>query len=429
VRDQLLGKAPKDYDVATSATPDQVRQIFGTRRTIPVGMAFGVITVIGNKSTGNVEVATFRSDGNYSDGRHPDQVTFSDPEHDAQRRDFTINGLFYDPIRAEIHDYVGGQVDLRRRLVRAIRDPQQRFAEDHLRMLRAIRFATVLDFDLAAETLAAIQTLVNNIRTVSGERIAAEMRRLLESPHRGRGLELLRRSGLLDVLLPALPWPLESGDAISGNAQQMAGPSSNGTDDFHNVCQRLSQWPARRDGLELSLSVLTLTELLRHQVAANRWRPEAGWLSTPTSQAVMRNFATRMKQLVSDWRLSNESKTIFKTIQFGLPVLAQADRLPWSQLQPTLLLPNVEVAVETVAVLSANGWIDAAAVVRCRDCLTWSAERLNPAPLLTGDKLRQLGIGAGPQMGRILSELRQRQLDGQLWDSAAARDWVRSHLR
>ncbi|MCR4411750.1 MAG: CCA tRNA nucleotidyltransferase, partial [Thermoguttaceae bacterium] len=140
VRDQLMGLDPKDYDVATSAVPEQVRQVFGRRRTVAVGAAFGVITVVGPPGAGQIEVATFRSDRTYSDGRHPDEVVFSSPEEDAARRDFTINGLFYDPVAQEVIDYVGGRDDLARRLLRAIGDPRQRFAEDKLRLLRAVRF-------------------------------------------------------------------------------------------------------------------------------------------------------------------------------------------------------------------------------------------------------------------------------------------------
>ena len=486
VRDQLLGQTPKDYDVATSATPDQVRAIFGPRRTIPVGAAFGVITVIGNKTTGNVEVATFRSDGKYSDGRHPDQVTFSDPEHDAQRRDFTINGLFYDPVCGEVRDYVGGQADLQLRIVRAIRNPRERFEEDHLRMLRAIRFATVLNFQLDGDTRAAIQGLAEAIRTVSGERIAAEMRRLLESPHRGRGLELLRDSGLMAVLLPPLP----SGPAAStrsGRSEPSPQPPAlpedpqsqpepvrlepeslepvnpepeslepvnpepvslepvslepkspepvipeqpwRWTEDFRDACQQLSQLPPRREGLEISLAVLTLTELLRRATADTARHSHFESLASSAVSSLLRDFAARMRSVVQAWRLSNESKTIFKTLQHSLPVLARARDLPWSRLQPVLLLPRIEVALDTAEVLAASGWMDQASIVRARDCLRWPRERLNPAPLLTGDQLRQVGFSAGPELGRVLAELRQMQLDGALTDGPSAVAWALGQRR
>ena len=148
VRDQLLGRTPKDYDVATNAVPDQVRALFGRRRTLAIGAAFGVIAVIGPQGPGTVEVTTFRRDAPYSDGRHPDSVTFSSAEEDASRRDFTINGLFYDPVEQRVIDFVGGQEDLAQRRLRAIGDARQRFAEDKLRMLRAVRFAATFAFSL-----------------------------------------------------------------------------------------------------------------------------------------------------------------------------------------------------------------------------------------------------------------------------------------
>lgn len=164
VRDGLLGIEPKDYDVATDAGPDRVREVFGRRRTIPVGAAFGVITVLGPKPCDPIEVATFRTDGEYRDGRHPESVRFTTAEEDAQRRDFTINGLFYDPIEERVIDYVGGEADLGGRTVRAIGDASARFGEDKLRMLRAVRFATTFGFDIEAETLAAIRAMAGEDR-------------------------------------------------------------------------------------------------------------------------------------------------------------------------------------------------------------------------------------------------------------------------
>ena len=179
VRDQLLGRTPKDYDVATSATPSQIRQLFGRRRTLAIGAAFGVITVRGPKEAGMVEVTTFRQDAAYSNGRHPDHVTFSSAREDASRRDFTINGLFYDPIEEQVIDFVGGRADLAAGVVRAIGQPRARFAEDKLRMLRAIRFSATFDFELEAETFSSVRQMAGEITVVSPERIAMEMRVIL----------------------------------------------------------------------------------------------------------------------------------------------------------------------------------------------------------------------------------------------------------
>ncbi|MDX1946089.1 MAG: CCA tRNA nucleotidyltransferase, partial [Pirellulaceae bacterium] len=217
VRDQLLGITPKDYDVATSATPDQVRDCLGHRRTLPIGASFGVITALGPRGAGQVEVATFRRDAGYSDGRHPDSVSFTTAEQDALRRDFTINGMFFDPVASQVIDYVGGQDDLARGVIRAIGDPAQRIAEDKLRMLRAVRFAARFDFALDEGTLAAIRRQASELVIVSAERIAAEMRLMLIHPNRARAAAMLHVAGLLEVILPEAlgllpdePWSPES---------------------------------------------------------------------------------------------------------------------------------------------------------------------------------------------------------------------------
>src|SRR5262249_40690266 len=202
VRDQLLGLTPKDYDVATSAKPDEIRDLFGRRRTLPIGASFGVITVLGPSDAGQIEVATFRKDAAYSDGRHPDSVTFTDAEHDAQRRDFTINGLFFDPVQEEVVDYVGGQADLKAHIIRAIGNPRLRLSEDKLRMLRAVRFAAPFNFTIDPDTLHAIQEMAPQINTVSAERIGAELRRMLVDPNRAAALALLRETKLLAEVLP-----------------------------------------------------------------------------------------------------------------------------------------------------------------------------------------------------------------------------------
>jgi len=202
VRDELLGLVPKDYDVATDARPEDVRRLFP--RTVAFGMSFGVVEVLGPRTgsrdkTGGptVQVATFRSDVSYSDGRHPDAVVFSSAREDALRRDFTINGMFFDPLENRLVDYVGGQEDLRARLLRAIGDPTQRFAEDRLRMLRGVRIATRFDLTIEPATAAAIQRMAAQISAgVSAERIAEELRQLLVSPQRQRGVNLLHELGL-----------------------------------------------------------------------------------------------------------------------------------------------------------------------------------------------------------------------------------------
>src|ERR1700704_2141520 len=208
VRDMVRGLVPKDYDIATDATPEVVQKIFP--RTYAVGAHFGVIVVLENEF--QFEVATFRSDDVYVDGRRPTAVHFSSQEEDAKRRDFTINGMFYDPVAGEVIDLVGGQADIAAKLVRAIGDPANRFAEDRLRMLRAVRFAAVLDYQIDVATWDALVANAPSIKQISAERIRDELVRIFLSPNRGRGWDLLDSSGLMRIILPEL-------DAMKGCEQ------------------------------------------------------------------------------------------------------------------------------------------------------------------------------------------------------------------
>ena len=198
VRDMLLGSIPKDYDIATEARPEDIEKIF--KRTIPVGAQFGVILVRENNF--EFEVATFRSDGAYSDGRHPDSVTFCDAKGDALRRDFTINGMLYDPLEKKHFDYIGGEKDLHDNLVRAIGDPYERFNEDRLRMIRAVRFACRFDYTIEDQTAGAIKNLSHKILTVSAERIKDEMEKILAGPNPHTGIRMLDELNLLNEILP-----------------------------------------------------------------------------------------------------------------------------------------------------------------------------------------------------------------------------------
>ena len=208
VRDMVRSLVPKDYDIVTDARPEDVQKLFP--RTYAVGAHFGVIIVLENGF--QFEVATFRSDDAYIDGRHPSAVHFSSPEEDAQRRDFTINGMFYDPVADSVIDFVGGCADIDAKLVRAIGDPARRFAEDRLRMLRAVRFATTLDYEVDKTTWEALVANAPSINQISAERIRDELIRIFMSPNRVRGWDLLDSSGLMRAILPEL-------DAMKGVLQ------------------------------------------------------------------------------------------------------------------------------------------------------------------------------------------------------------------
>jgi len=200
VRDLLLGREPVDYDVATSARPEQIEALFP--HTVPVGKQFGVMLVLEHGH--QFQVATFRAEADYADGRRPSRVQFSSAKADATRRDFTVNGLFFDPVQERLYDWVGGEADLRAKILRTIGNPAERFAEDHLRLLRAVRFAAQLGFEIERETFSALRANAAQIENVSAERIREELLRLFRAPYAARALELLRASGLLEPVLPEL---------------------------------------------------------------------------------------------------------------------------------------------------------------------------------------------------------------------------------
>jgi poly(A) polymerase len=377
VRDQLLGREPKDYDVATSALPDAVRDLFGRRRTLAVGASFGVITVLAPKPLTQIDVATFRTDGDYRDGRRPESVAFTDAEHDAQRRDFTINGLFFDPIaeRASerIIDYVGGAADLEARVIRAIGDPVRRFTEDKLRLLRGVRFAATLDFTLDPGTLAAIQAMASEVTTVSGERIAAELRRMLAHASRRRGVELLATAGLVPPLLPELA----SHAAADGAA-------------WNASLDRLGRLDA---GTEFPAAV-------------------AAWLYGMVDAASVRKLGRRLK-------LSNREIDRAAWLVEHLPELKRAFELSWPRLQRLLAH---EGGADLLALAAATLSPDDAGLARCREVLAQPLEAWNPLPLVTGDDLIAQGLRPGRHFAALLEHLRDEQLDGRLTTPAEALD-------
>jgi tRNA nucleotidyltransferase/poly(A) polymerase len=365
VRDQLLGRRPKDYDVATDATPEKIRQLFGYRHTLALGAAFGVITVRGPKQAGLIEVATFRRDAAYSDGRHPDSVAFSEPREDALRRDFTINGLFYDPIDQRVIDYVGGREDLQRQVIRAIGDPSKRFDEDKLRLLRAVRFAAEYGFALDPATQAAVRQMAGQITVVSPERIAAEMRRILTGANRARGVRLLVETGLGAVVLPEL--------AREENENH---PRLQVT---LTILQHL-----RSPGFPLALAGLL-----------HLWSDAAG------AEAIGRR-----------WRLSNKEIERTAWLVANYAALDQADRLAWSAIQPILVAEGID---DLLAFTEARALADVSSLAQiawCRQQLQRSRRDLNPPPLLTGDSLREHGLSPGPLFKTLLERVRQAQLDG-----------------
>ncbi|MBM4004392.1 MAG: CCA tRNA nucleotidyltransferase [Planctomycetes bacterium] len=377
VRDQLRGTVPKDYDVATNATPETVRGLFGHGRTLAIGAAFGVISLLGPRGIRQVEVATFRHDNEYSDGRHPDSVRFSDPREDAQRRDFTINGLFFDPLTDQVLDFVGGQADLQQGLIRAIGDPFRRFDEDKLRMLRAVRFAATLGFQIEPRTLAAIQKLAGELVIVSAERIAGEMERVLLDGARRRGVELLRASNLLEIVIPELT-VIEEEDADRNWATTLA------------ILEQLgdTSFPA------------AIATLVRNAAPIDQ-RPSVG------------------AQVCQRWRLSAEiTKRTVALLKYE-PSILEARRLAWPRLQRLLVKPFATELLDYTATIaqvrfSGDPSGPVGDVEYCRERLAWPQHQLNPPPLINGDDLVASGLQPGPRFRQILEQIRDAQLEGRI---------------
>ena len=379
VRDQLLGRDPKDYDVATSAHPDQVRELFGRRRTLAIGAAFGVISILGGRQREPIEVATFRSDGVYVDGRHPEEVVFTTAEEDAQRRDFTINGLFFDPLEERIIDYVDGQEDLRRKMVRAIGDPHARFAEDKLRMLRAVRFATTFGFQIEPTTFSAIQSMAAEVNIVSAERIGSELGRILVHPQRGLGLQLLRDSGLLAKLMP-------------------------------EAAPLLAEEPLRWQETLASLERLASDSL---PVAF------ATLLCSITDAKGIKNWGRR-------FRFSNKEIGRAAWLIGNLSFVADATEVPWPQLQQRLVH---EGAADLLAMAVAVLGNEHPGVAACKAHLQLPADQLNPPLLVTGDDLVARGLRPGRHFAALLEHLRDAQLEGEIATQQQAFSMVDQWMR
>ncbi|MBM4092967.1 MAG: CCA tRNA nucleotidyltransferase [Planctomycetes bacterium] len=404
VRDQLMGKEPYDYDVATSATPEEVRRCFGHRRTIAIGAAFGVITVLGSRREGQVEVATFRSDAAYSDGRHPDHVTFSTAREDALRRDFTINGLFYDPVRDEVIDYVGGQADLAAGLVRAIGDPFARFNEDKLRMLRAARFAAAFGFQLDSHTFAAIRREARGLTVVSAERIAAELRKMLVHANRARAVQLLHALGLLEIILPE--FTLVMAPEATATGEQRAAPSA---DPGEGVC-------AHRAWHE-TLAVLSALPppTFRTALAALLWG------IYQRSETPSRTIA----EICDRWKLSSHEAKGAAWLLAQERLIRRASARPWPEVQRVLVSEAVDELLALAGAVGQGVERDSANVAFCRERLRWPPEKLNPPPLVTGDDLRDAGIPSGPVFREILTAVRDAQLEGRVADRGQAMELAR----
>ena len=396
VRDLLLGKAPDDYDVATDARPGQVQDLFGRRRTVAVGASFGVILVLGPPEAGDVEVATFRTEGPYSDGRRPDHVVYSTPEDDSGRRDFTINGMFCDPFTGEVLDFVGGRRDLHARVLRAIGDPEARFSEDKLRLLRAVRFAATLAFQVEPATQAALQSMAGQIECVSAERITGELRRMLVHENRAAALQLAYETGVLRAILPEL---LPMVGLAQGKPVQPDG------DLWQHTLLVLDKLP--RPEFPLALAALL------HDVGKPATqREENGVLTFHGHEHVGYRMAA---DIGTRLRLSNKELELVVWLVEHHMYLSHAREMRWAKLKRILVHPAIDDLLELhrADALATDG--DLSQVEYCRQLLhELPEEELNPPRLLTGHDLIRRGVPQGPVYHQVLEAVRDAQLEGRV---------------
>jgi len=409
VRDLLLGRVPADYDVATSARPPEIELVFP--HTVPVGRQFGVVVVIWEGC--QVQVATFRADGEYRDGRRPEEVRFGDPRGDAERRDFTINGLFLDPITGGTHDWVGGRADLAARVIRAIGEPEARFREDWLRLLRAVRFAAQLGFEIEPATFAAVRRGAAQIAGISPERVRDELGKIFQPPHAGRGLELLRATGLLPFVLPEI--------AATETCDQSPDYHPEGTV-YNHLRKMLDLMPAGSDPL-LPWAVLL------HDVA----KPLSA-SQDPVSGAIHfyqheEKGAVMAEEILMRLRFPRrETEAVRDAVRHHMQYqhVRQMRKATLRRLiaRPTFAL---EMELHRLDCLGSHGRLDCHRFLGEEAGKLAQREDLVP-PLLTGGDLIALGMQPGPAMGRLLAELREKQLGDELPDAAAALAWARTRI-
>jgi poly(A) polymerase len=408
VRDLVRGKVPKDIDVATDARPETVQKLFP--QTYAVGAHFGVIVVL--EGGFQFEVATFRSDGAYLDGRHPTEIHFATAKEDAARRDFTINGMFFDPEANEVIDFVGGRTDLQARIVRAIGDPGQRFIEDRLRLLRAVRFATVLGFDIEPLTWEAIVAQASSINMISAERIREELVRIFLSPQRARGWDLLDASGLMDAVLPEIA-------ALKGCAQP---PQFHPEGDVFRHTRIMIELLPPNVSLPLVFSVLfhDIGKPVTASVDENgRIRFNAhDRIGAEMTEAVMERLRFSRAEINATVEAVRQHM-VFKDV----PNMRVA-KLKRFMARPTF---EDELELHRVDCQSSHGMMDNYDFLRQKR-EEFANEPIIPPPLVRGDDLLALGLKPGPKFGEILEAVETRQLEGTLRNREDALEWIRKEF-
>lgn len=407
VRDFLRGEIPKDYDIATTASPDEIEKLFP--KTLPVGKQFGVILVVrGGKS---FEVATFRREGPYRDGRHPSEVSFTTPEEDARRRDFTVNGIFYDPFKKEVIDYVGGREDIKRGVIRAIGEPEVRFEEDKLRLLRAVRFAANLNFSIEEKTWEVVKRFTQRIHEVSAERIRDELIKIFTRDGAGRGLELLSESGLLKEILPEI-------EAMKGVEQPP---------EFHPEGDVFIHTKMLMDRLKSPSVVLAFGALLHDVGKPPTFKIREGRIRFYEHSHVGAEMAeTILRRL----RFSNDEIEAIKTCVGNHMKFAHVKEMREGKLKRLLSTSTFpeELELHRIDCESSHGLLDNYHFLKAK-LEEFAKEELKPKPILTGHDLLSLGMKPGPAMKPILEEAYELQLEKKFQSKEEVLSWAKKKMK
>jgi len=372
VRDMLIGRRANDYDVATDARPKEVIGLF--KRTIKVGVQFGVVIVLIEDQ--QVQVATFRSDCDYTDGRHPANVKFVTAAEDARRRDFTINGMFYDPTQKELIDYVNGQADLKSGVIRTIGEPHERFSEDYLRMLRAVRFSTQLGFRICPATWSAVCGTAENITKISGERIAMELEGILVDPRRSAGAVMLIKTGLAEAIFPG----------FTGQKAKSA----------------IEVLSALRKNVSLPLALAAF--FVNY--------PEKFTLEKCVILMLSRNQNKHIKFL-----LANRGKLLNEKMSLAELKNIAAEPYFWD-------LYELQRAIQKAGKKSITELVNLRKRLKALGDI-----QLKPKPLLTGHDLIRLGAAPGPALGQLAEDMYIVQLEGKLQNAEQAQNWAKKWLQ
>ena len=405
VRDLLLKKKPKDFDIASNATPSQVQALFP--KTVPVGAQFGVMLVMSEGLP--FEVATFRTDLGYQDGRRPSGVRFTEAKEDAVRRDFTVNGLFYDPISRKVMDWVDGRKDLKAKRIRAIGDPRKRFTEDKLRMLRAVRFASCLGFTIDPATLKAVRKLAPQIRVVSGERVRDELVKMFTGEHPALALRLLDKTGLLKYVLPEV-------EAMKGVQQPKA---------YHPEGDVFKHTLLLLDQLKRPDAVLAFGALL-HDVGKPPTFRRSDRIRFNGHEVV---GARMTDAILTRLRFSNDLKERIIACVEGHMRFKDVKRMKQSTLKKMMQRGTfvTELEQHRVDCLASHGDLSNWRFLK-KKVREFGKETIKPKPLLSGKDLLQLGLAEGPKIGQILRAVEEAQLEGQLTTPEDALAWVKKNF-